>query len=325
MKGCDSVIDISAADSRQEKVKIITQELEKGIKNIFDSDNYKNYLSKMAKLHNYSFSNTMLILMQKPDATMVAGFGSWKNNFNRIVNKGEKGIVILAPAPYKKYVDKKVLDKDGNPKLDSNGKEVFQKEKIQIQAFKPAYVFDVSQTSGDPIPTIKVKELTSDVNDFDKIFDAIKSASPVPILFENITSGAKGYYSHAEKNIKVNYGMGELQTLKTAVHEIAHAMLHDNDYIKTTGERKSRQTKEVEAESVAFTVCSYLGLPTDDYSFGYIAGWSKSNSVEDVKCSMDTIQQCSNRIINKLEARLTLQKKPETNTKSLQTTKSIAI
>lgn len=299
-----TMIDTSSTDIRQGKVKIITDKLEEGIKALLQSDKYKEYLSAMSKFHNYSFNNTVLIVSQKPNATMVAGLQSWNKNFHRSVNKGEKGIVILAPAPYKKTVESKVFDNDGNPKLDKKGNQITEEKVIQVQAFRPAYVYDVSQTHGEPIPQITVPELCGEVKNYSKIFDAIKDTAPVDVSFEIIESGAKGYYSQIEKQIVINEGMSELQSLKTLIHETAHAMLHDNDFLKSTGEKKDRQTKEVEAESVAYTVCSYLNLPTDEYSFGYIAGWAGERELDAVRESMETIQRCSSDIIGKLEKRL---------------------
>lgn len=298
------MIDTSSANTRQEKVKIITDKLEQGIKDLMNSDRYKEYLSKMSKLHRYSFSNTVLILSQCPTATMVSGFNSWKTNFGRTVNKHEKGIVILAPAPYKKEIEAKIFDDNGKPVVGKDGREVTEKKIVQVQAFKPAYVYDVSQTSGKPVPKLGVDELTGAVNNYDKIFEAIKEVSPVDISFETITDGAKGYYSHIDKRIAINEGMSESQTLKTVIHETAHSLLHDNDYLKSTGEKKDRQTREVEAESVAYTVCSYLGLDTSEYSFGYISGWAGERKLDVVKESMETIRKTSSDIISAIEQHL---------------------
>ncbi len=298
------MIDTSAANSRQEKVKIITEKLEQGIQDLMNSDNYKEYLQKMSKLHNYSFNNTVLILMQKPDASLVAGMTTFNKEFHRTVNKGEHGITILAPAPYKKTIDKPVFDDEGHPVIVENGEQLTEKKVIEIEAYKPVYVFDVSQTSGEPIPTLGVDELEGTVDNYAKLFEAVKSVAPVPVEFDTITDGAKGYYSHTEKIIVLNEGMSELQTLKTLIHETAHSLLHDNDFLKSTGEKKDRQTREIEAESVAFTTCSYYGLPTDEYSFGYITGWAGERKLEAVKESMETIRKCSSEIITAVERHL---------------------
>lgn len=298
------MIDTSSANTRQEKVKIITDKLEQGIKDLMNSDRYKEYLSKMSKLHRYSFSNTVLILSQCPNATMVAGFNSWKTNFGRTVNKGTHGISILVPAPYKKEIEAKIFDDNGKPVIGKDGKEVTEKRVVQVQAFKPAYVYDISQTSGKPVPRLGVDELTGTVENYDKIFEAIKEVAPVNISFEKITDGAKGYYSHTDKRIAINEGMSELQNLKTLVHETAHSMLRDNDYLKSTGKPKDRKTKEVEAESVSYTVCSYLGLDTSEYSFGYISGWAGERKLDAVKESMETIRKTSSDIISAIERHL---------------------
>lgn len=289
-------IDTSAAKSRQEKVKIITEKLEQGISDMMNSDDYKEFLAKMSKLHKYSFGNTVLILMQKPDASMVAGLNTFNKVFHRSVNKGEKGIVILAPTKFKRTV---IKYEDGHPVIGEDGEPV--KVEKEFQSFKPVYVFDVSQTHGEPVPTIGVDELSGAVDAYDGIFEAIRSVAPVPVAFDKISNGAKGYYSHTEKRIVLNEGMSDLQTLKTLIHETAHSLLHDNDVLKSTGEKKDQQTREVEAESVAYTVASYLELDTSEYSFGYIAGWSGSRKIEVVKESMETIRKCSSEIITSVE------------------------
>ena len=298
------IIDTSNAETRQEKVKIITDTLEKGIKDLFDSAKYKDYLSKMSKLHNYSFNNSMLILLQMPDATMVASITAWNKDFHRYVNKGEHGIMILAPCNYKKPTARPLFDKDGNPEKDENGSPLYTVEYSDVRTYKPAYVYDVSQTNGEPVPRLGEDELEGKVDNYDKIMAALKAVATVDIAYEVITTGAKGYYSSAEKRIVLNDGMSDLQTIKTLIHETAHSMLHDKDYLESTGEKKDRQTREVEAESVAFTVCSYLGLDTSDYSFGYIGGWAGSRQLDAVKESMETIRKCSSEIISAIEQQL---------------------
>lgn len=319
------MIDTSEANSRQEKVKIITDKLEQGIRDLMNSDNYKEYLTKMSKLHNYSFNNSVLILMQKPDATMVAGLTTFNKTFHRSVNKGEKGIVILAPAPFKKDIENPVFTPNGEPVIGMDGKQLTEKKQIEVQAFKPAYVFDVSQTHGEPVPTLGVDELSGNVDNYERVFEAVRNAAPVPVVFEQINSGAKGYYDSAEKKIVINEGMSQTQTLKTLIHETAHSMLHDNDYLKSTGEKKDRQTREVEAESVAYAVSSGLGVDTSEYSFGYIAGWAGSRKIDAVKESMETIRKCSSDIISSVERRL-LPKQPfEAESQSQKHTKQKAI
>lgn len=302
------MIDISSEVSIKGKVKLITDNLENGIKDLLDSDRYKEYLSAMGKFHNYSFNNTILIAMQKPDATYVAGFQKWNKDFHRFVNKGEKGIVILVPTPYNKNVHQKVLDKDGKVLLDNDGNEITEEKTLKIQAFKPAHVYDVSQTHGEPLPSIAVNELSGNVEDYKKIFETIKEIAPVEVSFQKIDTGAKGYYDQISKEIVINDCMSELQTLKTLIHETAHAILHDTDYLKSKGEAKDRFTREIEAESVAYTVCSYLNLPTDEYSFGYIAGWSGDRQIDAVRDSLEAIKMCSSDIIGELEKRLVPEK-----------------
>lgn len=298
------MINTTNAETRQEKVRIITDELQKGIQALFESDKYRDYLQKMSKLHNYSFNNTVLIFMQKPDATMVAGMSTWNKAFGRTVNKGEKGLVILAPSPYKKAVEKPLRDSEGNFVFDEHGQQITKRETIEIQSFRPAYVFDVSQTSGKPVPQLGVSSLDGTVERYDTVFEALRAASPVPVSFKPINGSAKGYYSLENKEIVLDENMSQLQTLKTFVHELAHSLLHDKDTLKTTGEKKDRNTCECEAESVAFTVCSYLGLDTSDYSFGYISGWAGARKTEAVIESMETIRKCSNDIITSIERQL---------------------
>lgn len=321
------MIDLSSQTTIPGKVKVITESLENGIKDLFSSEKYAFYLTAISKFYNYSFNNTILIAMQKPDATYVAGLQKWNKEFHRYVNKGEKGILILAPSPYKKEIESTVIDENGNPKIDENGNAVKERKTVEFQSFRPAYVYDISQTHGEPMPSIGVNELNGGVDNYEKIINTIKDIAPVNVTFEKIETGAKGYYSQIDKKIVINEGMSELQTLKTLIHETAHAMLHDNDFLKSTGEEKDRQTKEVEAESVAYTVCSYLGLPTSDYSFGYIAGWSGARQMDAVKESLETIKQCSTGIIADIEKRLIPEKELQLAYKMEQQTKhkSIAI
>ena len=297
-------IDLTGKNSA-ERIKEITDKLETGLKNLFDSDQYRNYLNTMAKFHNYSFNNTLLIAMQKPDASLVAGFHKWKNELGRKVKKGEKAIKILAPAPYKKKVMMTKIDPNTHqPFFDKDGALVKEEKEITVQAFKIASVFDVSQTEGREIPTIGVHELTGSVEQYSVFFDAIKKTSPVPVEFENIRSGARGYYHQVEKRIAIQFGMSEMQNLKTLIHEIAHARLHAIDKDNPLENLPDRYTKEVQAESVAYTVCQHYGLDTSDYSFGYIAGWSEGKDLPELKASLETIRTASHELITNIDREL---------------------
>ena len=295
------------AESKTEKQKVqeITEKLEQGIKELFESEKYKTYLNTMSKFHNYSFNNTMLIAMQKPDATLVAGYKAWQKNFERHVNKGEKAIRILAPAPYKikeerdkidPVTQELLLDKDGNP----------QKEEVEITipAFRAVSVFDLSQTDGKPIPELTAKELLSDVEGYQDMIRAVEAISPVPIELEEIAGDSKGYYDREAKRIAVQENMSESQTLKTMIHEVAHSKLHSKEVEQDEQMRKDRNTKEVEAESVAYTVCQYFGVDTSDYSFGYIAGWSSGRDTKELRSSMDTIRRTASELITGIEEQL---------------------
>ena len=234
------------------EMKEITERLEQGVKDIFTSEMYTTYLRTMAKFHNYSFNNTLLIAMQRPDATLVAGFNAWKNKFNRYVKKGEKGIQIIAPAPIKEVEEREKIDKDtGLAVLNENGEPEMERVEYVIPRFRLTTVFDVSQTDGEPIPSLEVNELTARVKDYALLTAAIEQVSPVPMRFDEIEGEAKGYYSDADKEICIQVGMGESQTIKTMIHEVAHAMLHNSDLMKQRGEEKDRLTKETEAESIA--------------------------------------------------------------------------
>lgn len=295
-----------AERSKNDSVKEITDKLEQGLKELFDSERFKTYLNTMSKFHNYSFNNTLLIAMQKPDATLVAGFQSWQKNFERHVNKGEKGIKIMAPAPYKKKQEMEVIDpKTQRPVLGDDGKPKTEEVEITIPAFKPVTVFDVSQTDGKPIPDLGVAELMTSVEDFKDFMKALERVAPVPIEYMDIASGAKGYFSPSEQKIAIQKDMSESQTVKTAVHETAHSLLHDKDHVRVEGiddsEKKTRSTKEVEAESVAYTVCQHFGIDTSEYSFGYVAGWSSGKEMTELKESMDTIRKTASQLITGIE------------------------
>ena len=297
---------VLTSEKPAEKLKEITDRLEQGITELFDSERYKEYLKVMSKFHNYSFRNTVLIAMQKPDASLVAGFSAWKNNFERNVMKGQKGIKIIAPSPYKiKQEMQKIDPHTQKPIIGKDGKPVTEEKEVTIPAYKVVSVFDVSQTEGKELPDIAVDELTGDVDRYKDFFAALEKTSPVPIAFENIEGGSHGYYHLEDKRIAINEGMSELQTLKTAIHEIAHAKLHDIDLNAPKDEQQphiDRRTREVEAESVAYTVCQHYGLDTSDYSFGYVAGWSSGRELSELKSSLETIRSAAAEIINSIDA-----------------------
>ena len=299
---------VLTSEKTAEKLKEITDRLEQGIAELFDSERYKEYLKVMSKFHNYSFRNTVLIAMQKPDASLVAGFSAWKNNFERNVMKGQKGIKIIAPSPYKiKQEMQKIDPHTQKPIIGKDGKPVTEEKEVTIPAYKVVSVFDVSQTEGKELPDIAVDELTGDVDRYKDFFAALEKTSPVPIAFENIEGGSHGYYHLEDKRIAINEGMSELQTLKTAIHEIAHAKLHDIDLNAPKDEQQphvDRRTREVEAESVAYTVCQHYGLDTSDYSFGYVAGWSSGRELSELKSSLETIRSAAAEIINSIDENL---------------------
>ena len=295
-------IELTATDTAG-KVKEITAQLEAGVKDLFNSERYQDYLKAMSKFHDYSLNNTLLIVMQKPDASLVAGFNKWRDEFERHVKRGEKGIKILAPAPYKIKKEQEKLDPDGKPIIGEDGKPVTEQKEITVPAFKVVSVFDVSQTDGKEIPDIAVDSLTGSVEQYEDFFKALEQTSPVPVGFERIESGAHGYYHNAEKRIALNEGESELQTIKTLIHEIAHAKLHDIDLNAPPEqqERPSRRTREVEAESIAYTVCQHFGLDTSDYSFGYVAGWSSDKDIKELKASLETIRATASELITEID------------------------
>jgi antirestriction protein ArdC len=286
-----------------DKLKEITDKLESGIAGIFESEQYADYLKTLSKFHDYSLNNTILIAMQKPDASHVAGFNTWKNEFERNVMKGQKGIKIIAPSPYKVKVQQEKTDPaTGKPVMGADGKPVKEEVERKIPAYKVVSVFDVSQTEGKELPTLGADTLTGDVEQYKDFFAALEKASPVPVAFENIEGGAKGYYHQIDKRIAIDEGMSELQTLKTAIHEIAHARLHDIDAPEQDEQpRADRRTREVEAESVAYTVCQHYGLDTSDYSFGYVAGWSSGKELTELKASLETIRTTAAALITEID------------------------
>ena len=352
-----------AENKNAQQVREITDKLEQGIKELFESERFKEYLRTMSKFYHYSFSNTLLIAMQKPEATYVAGYTSWQRNFDRQVMKGEKGIKILAPAPYKAKEERERIDPSTQkPVLDADGNPVTETVEVMRPAFKVVSVFDISQTDGKELPDIIVDELSGSVENYTAFFEALKQESPVPISFEDIPGGAKGYFSPVENRIAIQEGMSEIQTIKTAIHEIAHAKLHsidrpepeptwkivmvseggtkrdffsgfaseaeanaaaehegwrfvdenrfewrlevEEDTSAAQDMRKDRHTKEVEAESVAYTVCQRYGIETSDYSFGYIAGWSSDKETKELKGSLETIRKTAAEMIDSVDAKL---------------------
>lgn len=291
----------------------IMQSLESGVEELFTSNRYQEFLKTMAKFHNYSFNNTMLIAMQRPDATLVTSYKNWQS-MGRQVMKGEKGITIIAPAPYKKMKEKEVLDENQRPIMGTDGKPKTEKVEVTVPHFKAVTVFDIAQTSGEPIQTLAPELLTAAVQDFDSFMQAIQKISPVPIRFDEIDGNANGYYHNANKEIVIKKGLSESQTLKTAIHETAHAKLHDREIMESLGVEKDRLTKEVEAESVAYCVCSSFDLDTSDYSFPYIAGWSSSREMKEMKASMDVIRKTAGEMIDQLteELEIILEEKQKT-------------
>ena len=288
-----------------ERMKEITDRLETGIQELFESERYKAYLTTMSKFHSYSFNNTLLIAMQ--GGQLVAGYNKWRDNFHRNVKKGEKAIKILAPAPFKAKKEVQKLDAQGRPVMGKDGKPVTEVQEIQVPAFKIVSVFDVSQTEGEPLPSIGVEELTGSVERYGEFFKALEQTSPVPIGFEDIPGGSHGYYHLTEKRIAIQEGMSELQTLKTAIHEIAHSKLHAIDPEAPAIEQADRpdsRTREVQAESVAYAVCQHYGLDTSDYSFGYVAGWSSGKELKELKASLETIRATAHELITTIDGHL---------------------
>ena len=299
-------------EQRQEKIKQITDKLEQGVHQIFESDNYKAYLSTMAKFHSYSLNNTILIAMQKPGATLVAGYTAWQKDHDRHVKKGEKGIQIIAPSPYKVKQERDALDpKTGKPQMDAQGNPLKEIIEVERPAFKVATVFDISQTEGKELPSIGVNELSGGVEGYDALFDALKATCPVPIAFEDIPSGAKGYYHTEDHRIALQEGMSQMQTVKTLIHEMSHERMHSHEKEKPVEERLSRRSMEVEAESVAFVVGTALSaehpelkLDFSDYSFGSLAGWSSGKETAELKASLGRIQATASEMISEIEGHL---------------------
>lgn len=293
---------IESRDKRADELHQITDKLEKGVKDVFQSDKYKQFLNVMAKFPRYSVNNTMLIMMQRPDAQLCQSFTGWKQ-MGRYVKKGEKGISILAPAPYKIEREQTKLDEKGRPVFDADGEPVKEKVEVTIRAFKVVKTFDLSQTDGKELPTIGPSELMGNIEGYPKLLQALQEISPVPVSFELIDGDAKGFYHLEDKKIVVQDGMSEVQTIKTLLHEMAHQKLHDKDNVPEAKDI-SRNGKEVEAESVAYVVCQHYGINTSDYSFSYVAGWSEGKETPELKASLDKIRQTASEFIYQIDQKM---------------------
>ena len=298
----ETVMDENAKTAIRDPLKETIARLEKGIKDVFAGDGYRDFLDTLSKFHNYSYANCVLIASQNPKASYVAGFDSWQDNFRRHVKKGEKGMRILAPASYKSKREVDKLDSRGKPVLDRNGKNVRENIEVTMPTFKAVSVFDISQTYGEPLPKLGVGELTGSVDRYGDFFDALTKTSAVPVVFEAMDNGAKGHYDPVGKRIAIKEGMGELQIMKTLIHEISHSRLHDIDANATDAtKRPDGRTREVEAEGIAYAVCRHYGLDTSEYSFGYIAEWSGDKQIEALKASLGTIRGEANAIIGEID------------------------
>lgn len=286
--------------TNRQRLKDITDSIERGIEDLFQSDKYAEYLRTMSRFHRYSVNNTMLIYMQKPNATLVAGFNKWRDQFERNVMKGEKGIKIIAPTPCKKKIEQEKLDPDTKmPMLDADGKVIIEEKEIKIPMFKPVTVFDVSQTEGKPLPQL-ASDLSGNVQNYEVFLEALRRASPVPIDFKPIRDGSDGFFSLDNQSITIREGMSEVQTVSAVVHEIAHSKLH-NKPAEAENETKDRHTEEVEAESISFAVCAYYGIATGENSFGYIATWSKDKELKELRASLETINSTSSELITDID------------------------
>jgi hypothetical protein len=286
---------------QNEKIKELTEKLQAGIQELHDSEKYRDYLRTMAKFHHYSFNNSLLIWAQRPDATAVAGYRAWQTKFGRTVNPGAKGIMIYEPSSYKRTLREVVTDEDGNPVLDKDGNKVTRAVEKTFPTFKVGYVFDCSDTSGRPLPSI-VSILDGDVDNFDSVMDALRKISPAPIRFDSVDGGANGYYDLVNREIVVKDTLPQAQKIKTAVHEVAHSILHDK--IDGLDQEATKREMEVSAESVAFVVCSWLGLDTSEYSFGYVGGWSAGKELKELQQKMEKIRTTASMIISGIDGEL---------------------
>ena len=294
-----------ANNNIEKQLKEISERLEQGVKEIFTSERYTEYLNTMSKFHNYSFNNTLLITMQKPEATLVAGYQAWQKKFNRHVKRGEKGIQIIAPAPIREKQEIEKIDPvTKEPVIGEDGQPETEIVEMVIPRFRVTTVFDVSQTEGEPIADLDVPERTGSVQFYDTFMQALQNISPVPIRMMNVEGEAKGYYHQTEKYIAIKEDMSNVQTMKTGVHEVSHALLHDREVMDAEGVLKDQTTKEVEAESIAYIVCNHFGLDTSEYSFTYIASWCESRDMKALKASMDTIRKTSAEIIGNIKEQM---------------------
>ncbi len=294
----------------KDRMREIVDSIENGIKELFESDKYRQYLSTMSRFHRYSVNNTMLIYMQRPDATHVAGFNKWRDQFGRNVLKGEKGIRIIAPTPYKKKVEEIKTDPETNaPILDADGKAIIEEKEIRIPMFKVVSVFDVSQTAGKPLPQLAA-DLSGNVQQYEVFMEALRRASPVPMEIKPVARDTDGFFSIKAQSITIRAGMSEVQTVCAAVHEIAHAKLHDYEHMTELADdgetilvpgEKSRNTEEVEAESISYAVCQYYGIETGENSFGYIATWSKGKELKELRASLETINKTASELITDID------------------------
>ena len=299
----------TTAKSNKQRIKEITVSIETGIREMFETERYQTYLSTMSRFHRYSVNNTMLIYLQKPDATLVAGFNKWRDQFGRHVKKGEKGIQIIAPTPVLKKIQETVLDPDTlTPVLDADGNQMTEERTVKIPLFKPVSVFDVSQTEGKPLPEL-VSTLSGDVEQYDAFVEALRRSSPVPISFEPMAASMDGFFSTTQHRIAIREGMSQVQTISAMIHEIGHSKLHDYDRIKAeameagadTPKEKDRNTEEVEAESISYAVCQYYGIETAENSFGYIATWSKGKELKELRSSLETISKTVSSLITDID------------------------
>lgn len=288
-------------DKKNEKIQELTEKLQTGIQELYDSEKYRDYLRTMAKFHHYSFNNSLLIWAQRPDATAVAGYRAWQTKFERTVNPGAKGIMIYEPSNFKRTLREVVTDEDGNPVLDKDGNKITRAVEKTFPNFKVGYVFAYEDTSGKPLPSI-VSIIDKDVSNFDEVFAALKKVSPAPIRFDSVDGGANGYYNLLKREIVVKDTLPQAQKIKTAVHEVAHSILHDK--VDGLDQEANKREMEVSAESVAFVVCSYLGLDTSEYSFGYVGGWSAGKELKELQTKMEIIRKTANTIISGIESEI---------------------
>ena len=301
----------SYAEQNKARLKEITEGIEQGIQELFQSEKYMSYLRTMSRFHKYSVNNTMLIYMQKPDATLVAGFNRWRDQFGRNVMKGERGLKIIAPTPYKKKIEQEKLDPDTKrPMLDQSGKVITEEVEIKIPLYKVATVFDVSQTEGKPLPTL-ASDLAGNVQNYELFMEALRRSSPVPIDFKPLPPDTDGVFYHEKQTIAIREGMSEVQTVCAAIHEITHSKLHNHekaqqaaalqDETKEPPNPKDQRTEEVEAESISYAVCAYYGIDTSQNSFGYIATWSKDKELPELRASLETINKTASGLITDID------------------------